>query len=68
LLESGWQEKEKFQEEFLNTYSLPAISSHGLPQGVLQGPELLYRLSFMIVCIISALYTGYFHYIMKMYN
>lgn len=36
--------------------------------GVLQGPELLSRLSFMIVCIISALYTGYFHYIMKMYN
>jgi len=36
--------------------------------GVMEGPELLFRLSFMIVCIISALYTGYFHYIMKLYN
>jgi hypothetical protein len=36
--------------------------------GVMQGPELLSRLSFMIVCIISAIYTGYFHYIMELHN
>jgi len=36
--------------------------------GVLEGPQVISRLSFMIACIISAIYTGYLHYIKKIYN
>jgi len=36
--------------------------------GVLEGPKVISRLSFMIACIISALYTGYLHYIKKLHE
>lgn len=36
--------------------------------GVLEGPRVISRMSFMIACIVSALYTGYLHYIKKLYH
>lgn len=48
---------------FLASYFLTWAAS-----GVLEGPQVISRLSFMMVCMISALFTGYFHYVKKMYN
>ncbi len=48
---------------FLASYFLTWAAS-----GVLEGPQVLSRISLMVVCVISALYTGYFHYIKKIYN
>jgi len=48
---------------FLASYFLTWAAS-----GVLEGPQVLSRISLMMVCVISALYTGYFHYIKKIYN
>ncbi|HEC88391.1 MAG TPA: hypothetical protein ENI52_03650 [Thermoplasmata archaeon] len=48
---------------FFASYYLTWLSS-----GILERTQLFFRLTLMFSCIISAIFTGYLHYIKKIYN